>query len=155
VAKITSLTHRIAIQLHLVAESCIICSSRSRRPVQKLLGTPSYRRLGYGMDDRGSFLGGSNTGILSLRRCVQIGFGAHPASYPTDTVSLSSVIKRPGRQVDHSFLSSSEVKNAWGYTSTPQYIFMTWCLIKQCIHLHGLVLVKHRDNFTAVIAQSV
>jgi hypothetical protein len=40
--KITRLTHKIAIQLHLVAESCTICSSRSRRPVRKLLGTPSY-----------------------------------------------------------------------------------------------------------------
>jgi len=29
-AKLTVLTHRTAIQLHLVAESCIICSSRSR-----------------------------------------------------------------------------------------------------------------------------
>jgi len=27
---------------HLVAESCTICSSRSRRPVRKLLDTPSY-----------------------------------------------------------------------------------------------------------------
>jgi hypothetical protein len=27
-------------------------------------------------------------------------------------------------------------KNAWSYTSTPQYVFMAWCL------------VKHRDNFT-------
>jgi hypothetical protein len=26
--------------------------------------------------------------------------------------------------------------NAWSYTSTPQYVFMVWCL------------VKHRDNFT-------
>jgi len=41
-AKLTSLTHKIAIQLHLVAESCTICYSRSRRPVRKLLGTPSY-----------------------------------------------------------------------------------------------------------------
>jgi len=31
------------IQLHLVAESCTICNSRSRRPVRKLLDTPSYR----------------------------------------------------------------------------------------------------------------
>jgi hypothetical protein len=36
----TRLTHKIAIQLHLVAESCTICSSRSRRPVRKLLDTP-------------------------------------------------------------------------------------------------------------------
>jgi hypothetical protein len=40
-AKFTRLTHEIAIQLHLVAESCTIFSSRSRRPVQELLDTPS------------------------------------------------------------------------------------------------------------------
>jgi len=28
-AKLSRLTHRIAVQLHLVAESCTICSSRS------------------------------------------------------------------------------------------------------------------------------
>jgi hypothetical protein len=32
-AKLTRMTHKIAIQLHLVAQSCTICSSRSRRPV--------------------------------------------------------------------------------------------------------------------------
>jgi hypothetical protein len=41
-AKLTRLTQKIAIQLHLVAESCTICSSRSMRPVRKLLDTPSY-----------------------------------------------------------------------------------------------------------------
>jgi hypothetical protein len=41
-AELTRLTHKIAIQLHLVAESCTIRSSRSRRPVRKLLDTPSY-----------------------------------------------------------------------------------------------------------------
>jgi hypothetical protein len=43
-AKFTRLTHKIAIQLHLVAESYTICSSRSRRPVRKLsflTSTPS------------------------------------------------------------------------------------------------------------------
>jgi hypothetical protein len=44
-AKLTRLTHRIAIQLHLVAESCTICSSRSRWPVRKLLDTPTYSQL--------------------------------------------------------------------------------------------------------------
>jgi len=38
-AKLTRLIHDIAIQLHLVAKSCTICSSRSRRPVRKLLDT--------------------------------------------------------------------------------------------------------------------
>jgi hypothetical protein len=45
-------------------------------------------------------------------------------------------VKRPGREADHSPPSSAEVKNAWSYTCTPQYVFMAWCL------------VKHRDNFT-------
>jgi hypothetical protein len=34
--------HKIAIQLHLVAESYTVCSSRSRRLVWKLFDTPSY-----------------------------------------------------------------------------------------------------------------
>jgi hypothetical protein len=41
-AKLTRLTHKIAIQLRLLAGSCTICSSRSRRPVRKLLDTLSY-----------------------------------------------------------------------------------------------------------------
>jgi hypothetical protein len=42
VAKLSRLTHKITVQLHLVADSCTIRSSRSRRPVRKLLDTPSY-----------------------------------------------------------------------------------------------------------------
>jgi len=42
VAKITRLTHKMVIQLCLVAKSCTICSSCSRWPVWKLLNTPSY-----------------------------------------------------------------------------------------------------------------
>jgi hypothetical protein len=41
-AKLTRLTHIIAIQLNLVAERCTICISLSRWPVRKLLDTPSY-----------------------------------------------------------------------------------------------------------------
>jgi hypothetical protein len=39
--KLTRPTHKMWIQLHLVAESCTICSSCSRRPIRKLLDTPS------------------------------------------------------------------------------------------------------------------
>jgi len=39
---LTRLTHKIAMQLQPVAESCTICSSCSRRRVWKLLDTPSY-----------------------------------------------------------------------------------------------------------------
>jgi hypothetical protein len=41
-ANLTRLSHKSAIQLHLVTERCTICSFRSRRPVLKLLDTPSY-----------------------------------------------------------------------------------------------------------------
>jgi hypothetical protein len=40
--KLTRLTHKIAIQVHLVAESCTICIFRFRRQVRKLLDTSSY-----------------------------------------------------------------------------------------------------------------
>jgi hypothetical protein len=50
--------------------------------------------------------------------------------------ALSSGVKRPGSEADHSLPSGAEVQNAWRHTSTPQYVFMAWCL------------VKYRDNFT-------
>jgi len=40
-AKLTKLTHKIVTQLHLASENCTIWSSRSRRPVRKLLDTLS------------------------------------------------------------------------------------------------------------------
>jgi len=40
--KLTRLTHKTAIQPHLVAESSTICSSRYSRPLRKLLDTLSY-----------------------------------------------------------------------------------------------------------------
>jgi hypothetical protein len=53
-------------------------------------------------------------------------------------VVLSLGVKRPGREAYHSPPSRAEFKNPWSYTSTPQYVFMAWCL------------VKHRDNFTFI-----
>jgi hypothetical protein len=44
-AKLTRLTHKIATQLHLVAEGCTIFISRARRPVRKIMDTPSYDKL--------------------------------------------------------------------------------------------------------------
>jgi hypothetical protein len=57
-AKLTRLTHKIAMQPHLVVEGCTICSSRSRRPVRKLLDTPSYVRVVLCYVGRGLALGG-------------------------------------------------------------------------------------------------
>jgi hypothetical protein len=47
-----------------------------------------------------------------------------------------------GLEADHSHPSSAEVKNAWGYTSTPPYVVMVQ------------YLVKHRDNFTIPIIRN-
>jgi len=80
-AKLTRLTHKIAIKLHLVPESCTICSSRYRRPVLKLLDTPSY-----------IFAGAGNFS----RHHVQTGSGTHPTSYPVDTEGSFSGGKADG-----------------------------------------------------------
>jgi hypothetical protein len=62
-----------------------------------------------------------------------------PTKLPIQWVpgDLSLREKWPGYEADHSPPSSAKVKNAWSYTSTPQYAFMAWCSVK-----------KHRDNFT-------
>jgi hypothetical protein len=93
--------------------------------------------LGYRLDDRGSRVRfPSGAGNFSLHNRVQNVSGAHPASYPMGTGGSFLGVKRPGREADHSPPYSAEVKNAWSYTLTPQYVFMAWCL------------VKHRDSFT-------
>jgi hypothetical protein len=78
-AKLTILAHKIAIQLHLLAESCTSCSARSRRPVRKLFDTPLYT-----------------------------GSEAYPASYPMDIGGSFPADKAAGAwRADHSPLSSA------------------------------------------------
>jgi hypothetical protein len=43
--------------------------------------------------------------------------------------ALSLVVKRQGREADHSSPTSDEVKKTWIYTSTPQYIFVPQCVV--------------------------
>jgi hypothetical protein len=38
--------------------------------------------------------------------------------------ALSPEVKRPGREADHSPLSSADIKNSWSYTSTSLYVLM-------------------------------
>jgi hypothetical protein len=78
----------------------------------------------------------AEAGICSIRHRVQTGMG--PTQPPTqwETGTLSRGVKRPGREANHSPVSSVKVKNGWSCTSTPQYVFMAW------------YLVKHGDNFT-------
>jgi hypothetical protein len=44
----------------------------------------------------------AEAGNFSLRRRVQNGFGAHPASYPMGTSGPFPGVKRPGCEADHS-----------------------------------------------------
>jgi hypothetical protein len=67
--------------------------------------------LGYGLDDQGSrvrFPAGA--GNFSLHHRVQNGSGAHPASYSMGTRGSFPVVKRPGREADHSPPPGVEVK---------------------------------------------
>jgi len=76
---------------------------------------------------------------------VHTGSGAHPAS-----CLMVPGVKRPGRVADRSPSSTAEVKNAWSYTSTPQYVFISWFLVKPRDKLHSFMvwyLIKHRENF--------
>jgi hypothetical protein len=67
---------------------------------------------------------------------VQTSSGAHRASYPVGTRDSFLGVKRPGREAGHSHPSSAEVKNAWSYTSTPQYAFTAWCSVIKTAQLH-------------------
>jgi hypothetical protein len=87
----------------------------------------------------------------AMKGFVQTGSGAHPASYPRVPGALSSGVKRPGREADHSPPSSPEIKNAWSYTSIPQYVFMTRFVVNYRIRLYMTwYLVKPRDGFNVV-----
>jgi hypothetical protein len=60
---------------------------------------------------------------FSLLHVFQTGSGTHPTSYPMDTRSFFSGVKRPGRETDHS-PTSAEIKKTYVYISTAPYIFM-------------------------------
>jgi hypothetical protein len=49
-------------------------------------------------------------------------------------------VKWAGREADHSSPSSTEVKNAWSYISTPPHAFMAWCLVKHGVKGKGKVV---------------
>jgi hypothetical protein len=89
---------------------------------------------------------------FSLRHCVQTGSGAHPASYQMDTGGSFQEVNRPGREADHSLPSSAEVRNVWSYTSTPS-VCLHDVVLSYGIRIHGVVLLKQRDNFTFTVSK--
>jgi len=52
-------------------------------------------------------------------------------SYPVSTGGSFQGVKGAEHEANHSPPSNAEAKNAWSYTSTPQYVLMVWCLSKQ------------------------
>jgi hypothetical protein len=48
-------------------------------------------------------------------------------------------IKRPGREANHSSTNARLMRGA--ISSLLQYVFMLWCLIKQWIYFHVVVLI--------------
>jgi hypothetical protein len=97
------------------------------------------RCVDYGLDDRGSTLGGGNEDNYFLCHRLQTGSEVHPASHPMGTDgALSPGIKRSGCKSDHSPPSSADIKNVRSYTATPHTSF-SWGLIKRRIRHDGVL----------------
>jgi hypothetical protein len=155
-AKLTRMTHKIAIQLHLVAESCTICISHSRRPVRKLLIYPrtlvtqaefESAILVFMWFKNASLDDSFNCNSKSICGCWEF-FSSlprperlwdSPSLLSNGYQGLSLGVKRPGREADHSPPPSAEVKECvqlyFHSPNTPSW--------------RGAQLKKqHRDTFT-------
>jgi hypothetical protein len=78
--------------------------------------------LRYGLDDRGS-------GVFLFTTAFRPALGLTQPPIQWVLGALSVGVKRQGRETDHSPPSSERSKNAWRYTSTPQYAFMARCSV--------------------------
>jgi hypothetical protein len=97
---------------------------------------------GYGLHGRGSRVRfPAEAGNVSLPPLVPTVSGAHPASYPMDTVVPSTGRAGRGVRLTTHLLLLLRSKNAWRYTSTPQYIFMAWCLVKAQRQVYPTILL--------------
>jgi hypothetical protein len=86
--------------------------------------------LDYELDDRW-FESRQWMGIFLFTTASRMALG--PTHPPIQWVieALSLQVKRPGRETDHPPPYIVEVKNAWSYTSPPQYVSMAWCSVKK------------------------
>jgi hypothetical protein len=81
----------------------------------------SLSTVGYVLDDRDSIPGMDYKGIFffifATASRPALGLTHPPIQWEPGPLTL--VLKRLGREADHSLPSSAEVKNAWSYTSIP------------------------------------
>jgi hypothetical protein len=62
--------------------------------------------------------------VLLIRSFLAVTM-SRPALGPTQPLDQQVPgLKRTEREANHLLLSSVEVKNMWGYTSTPPYVYM-------------------------------
>jgi len=91
--------------------------------------------LGYRMDDKGSIPGKGNGGNFFLRHRLQIGSGAHPATYSMGTGSLIPGMKwRDVKLTTHLQLVPT-LRIRGDPTPLLQYVFRMWCSIKRYVFM--------------------
>jgi hypothetical protein len=110
-----------------------ICPLSNVTPVEAILNTILFNILISGRRSRDSSVGMDEWGVgfrvpigsrIFSSPCLQTDSRAHPVSYPLVPGTLSSGVKRQGREADHSLPTSAEMKKMWIYTYTPSFIFM-------------------------------
>jgi hypothetical protein len=111
------------------ASKSFVDSFNSFRYIKAFKGRESVVHIatGYGLDDRGPWGRSSSRGrfknyFFSTSSRPALGSAQPPIQWISG--ALSPVVKRPGRESDHSIPASAEVKKIWIYTSTPSYTFM-------------------------------
>jgi hypothetical protein len=87
---------------------------------RSLLQFSEYRNSATGWMTVGSVPSWGSDGNFSFFNASEPVAGPQP---PIQWV-LGTLIKRPGREADHSSSSNFKFKSAWSYTSTPQYAFV-------------------------------
>jgi hypothetical protein len=73
--------------------------------------------------NRGSILAEKRDFLFST--VYRQALGAHPVSYPVSSAGSFPGLMRLKRKAGRSAPFTTEVKNAWSYTSTPPYVFIT------------------------------
>jgi hypothetical protein len=84
---------------------------------------------GYRLDDRG-FESRQRVGIFLFTTVSITVLGPTQPCIQRVPGALSLGVKRKEREFEYSPPSTAEVKNAWSYNSTPQYVFMRLCLVE-------------------------